>query len=86
MVVKAIDSAKNEHMMFEDIDSFKVSYDDHEVLHIKTDGNVFYIWSENGPFEDDSMGMIDKYVVEKDEDKKVYITQAAVDVFEFMEV
>lgn len=86
MTVKAIDCAGKEHVMFEEIDSFKVSYDDHEVLHVKMKDNKFEIWSENGPFEDNVIGSVDKYVVEKDEDKKIYITQASTDVYEFMEV
>ena len=48
--------------------------------------NIFTIWSENGPFEDNNIGSIDKYVVEKDEDKKIYITQYSKDIWEFMEV
>lgn len=86
MTVKAIDSAGKEHMMFEDLDSFKVSYDDHEVLHVKMKDNIFTIWSENGPFEDNNIGSIDKYIVEKCEDKKIYITQYSKDIWEFMEV
>ena len=86
MLVVAVDSAGNQHTMFEEIDSFKVSYDDHEVLHIRAKDKEFSIWSENGPFEDDNLGLIDKYVISYDEGKKVYITQAAIDVFEFMEV
>ena len=86
MVVVAVDIAGNKHTMFEEIDSFKVSYDEHETLHIKAQDNKFTIWSEDDPFEDDTYGPISKYIISYDDDKKVYITQPELEVYEFMEM
>ena len=85
MFVKAIDLTGQSHTMFEDTDSFKFSYDEHDKIHIVAEDNKFTIFSDE-PFEEDYLGQIGKYEIDYEEGKKIYITQASIDVWEFMEV
>ena len=85
MFVKAVDLTGQAHVMMSDTDSFKFSYDEHDKIHIVSEDHKFTIFSDE-PFEEDYLGQIDKYEVLYEEGKKIYITQASEDVWEFMEV
>lgn len=86
MFVEAVDLKGIKHTMLDDTDSFKMSYDDNDSIHVvlKKDGE-FTIFSEE-PFEDEKLGQIDRYEVSYEDGKKIVITQDSMDVWEFLEV
>jgi len=86
MFVEAVDLKGEKHTMFDDIDSFKMAYDDNDSIHVvlKKNGELT-IFSEE-PFEDENHGQIDRYEVSYEDGKKIVITQESVDVWEFLEV
>lgn len=84
MVVRAIGCDEKEYIMFDDIDSFKFSYDDHESIHFSSKGGKLTIYSEEGPFVK-SFGNVSRYEVNIEDDKNVRITQVDSDVWEVEE-
>ena len=82
MKVKAEMTSGEVKEVFSDINSFKVSYDDNSCIHIKTSGDTFDIWSDDGLIGTD----VSKYIVTKGKKKQVHITQPEEDIWEFKEV
>ena len=84
MVVKAICTNGRSHTMYKDIDSFKLTYDSNNEIHMTSKGNRFIITAEK-PFEEDKYGLVKEYDVKYSDDKRVHITQPDRDIWEFVE-